>query len=546
VKGEKFSLGQSVNLFPVEITVDDFMGTNTLVVGQTRSGKSHLTRLLIEGMNGECSQFVFDREGEYVTLREQYDFVVIGDGWDINVSPAVAGELAKRLLAMNASAIIDLSSMKHKVDLEFVAHFIEGLMSLKTNEQSEAMLVFDEAHLLAAESKQTPCGDALLDIAKRGLKRGLFSVFTTQRLPEIAKGVVNQCNNAFTGRAVDIDAQRSAGRLRLNKAQVEQLHTLKRGEFFVAGPAVCDTAMLVKVSDTKTHAPDRKKWKDFKLAPAKGAILKALGELKAVEKEAVEKAKTVDELRTRIRELESKSGADPVEMQKLKQENATLHLDLKRIKWHETNTGEAIRKAIADLNSIVVDSGVSETVGPQIEVSTLPKSATSPKPFASSETYRSLGDYHGLPTGAERMLAFAATRHPHSVTRGQMVAYARISSKSSNVGKFLKLLTEANYLEAKGNGYAATELGCRILPNHEPLPDDPQSKLEAWKNRLAPGAVRMLETIFKHRKLERERVLDLADVSPTSSNAGKFFKQLQEYGLIVIEDGYCKMHEDYR
>ncbi|NUO19973.1 DUF87 domain-containing protein [bacterium] len=543
-------------MFPIEISVQDFMSTHSLIIGQTRSGKSHLTRLLIEQTHGKCSQFVFDREGEYVTLRERFDFVVIGEGWDFKASPAIAAELAVRLLRLGASAIIDLSSMKHKDDLEFVRGFVDGLMSLKLDEQREAMLVFDEVHLLAPEGKETACGNEIMNIAKRGLKRGMFAVFTTQRLPEVAKGVVLQSNNYFSGRVVDIDAARTAGRLRLNKSQVNMLQSLHRGEFFVAGPAIqgADNALLVTINDTITHAPNRRNWKDFRLAPAKGAVLAALGELKDVEQEVKEKAQTIEQLRTRIRELEQRPNVDTAEMTRLRTENAELHLDLRKANLWIERLIEGMRNARSDLQEFISEY---ESGGPEDEQESLSvvssgnldvagvKKFTSAVASGVGKKRERINGVH-LPTAAERMLAYAASRYPHSVTRGAMVAYARISSKSSNVGKFLKLLTEGGYLELKAYGYAATELGCKILPDHEPLPDDPDSKLQAWKKRLAPGAVRMLDAIHKHRKLDRERVLDIADVSPTSSNAGKFFKQLQEYGLIVIEDGYCQMHKDYR
>lgn len=555
--GELFPLGKSANMFPVEVNAQDFMSTHSLVIGQTRSGKSHLLRKLIESMFGRCPIIVFDREGEYVSLREKFGFVVIGEGWDFRASPALAGELAIRLLKLGASAIIDLSSLKHKDDLLFVSNFVDGLMSLKLDEQREAMLVFDEVHLLAPEGKDTPCGNAIMNIAKRGLKRGLFSVFATQRLPEVAKGVVLQSNNYFSGRVVDIDAARTAGRLRLNKYQVGELQKLHRGEFFVAGPAIQggDNALLVMIDDTVTHAPNRRNWKDFRLAPPKGAVLDALSELKDVEQEVAEKTQAIESLRAKIRELESRPAVDTEEMQRLRIENAELHIDVRKQGLWIERLIEGMRDARSDLQQFISEY---ESSGPgQDEVQTIkPKGmVVSSPPFVTSfeivkqnpldkSQGRMLGIH--LPTGAERMLAYAASRHPHSVTRGQMVAYARISSKSSNVQKFLKLLTESGYLELQATGYRATELGCKILPHHEPLPDDPASKLEAWKSRLAPGASRMLEAIHKHRKLDRERVLDIANVSPTSSNAGKFFKQLQDYGLIVIEDSYCQMHEDYR
>lgn len=516
-----FSIGVTPEGRSILVDRRDFMASNTLVFGQTRSGKSHTTRLLIEALSGHCPIFVFDREGEYVTLRDRFPFLLVGDGWDIDVAPENAGALAQKLLELGASAIIDLSTLQHKKDLLFVQNFVEGVMRLKTKDWRDAMFVFDEAQLLAPEGKETPCGNAVIDLAKRGLKRGFFSVVSTQRLPELSKAVVSQLDNAFTGRtSLDIDVARSGGRLQLSKERVASLRTLVRGQFYVAGVSIRTPevgAVLVNINDTVTHSPSRQD-RGAAIGPPTGKVLEAVQNLKTLETasntERTAYTKEQDLLKDQVRALSEELAAALGTLQRLRD---ILVEGPAALPLLNTDEKDGATKLIPQSVAEVVPAGEPDNAEP-------------------------------LRAGETRLLQAFVSFHPKAMTFKAALFQAGISTKSSNGPKFLRKLIAAGYVVRTGAGdstYRAQPAGLSIAGNWKPVPLDLQGRLKHWQERLEPSAAKLLEVIVKHtvsgKPLSVADALEAAQISPTSSNATKHFRTLQGYGLIERSQNY-KVH----
>src|SRR5690349_2082364 len=75
------------------------------VDARSGAGKSHALRLLLEQTHGKVQQLVIDLEGEFVSLREKFDYVICAPtGGDADAHPGTAALLARRLLENNASA----------------------------------------------------------------------------------------------------------------------------------------------------------------------------------------------------------------------------------------------------------------------------------------------------------------------------------------------------------------------------------------------------------------------------------------------------------
>lgn len=86
-------------------------------------------RRILEQSHGKVQQIVIDLEGEFSTLREQYDYLLCGKGGDVPASPKTAGLLAKKILKLNASAIIDLYELPHHDRKRFVRLFLESMIN---------------------------------------------------------------------------------------------------------------------------------------------------------------------------------------------------------------------------------------------------------------------------------------------------------------------------------------------------------------------------------------------------------------------------------
>src|ERR1700686_1347554 len=92
----------------VSIDLPTLLDTRLLVQANSGGGKSWLLRRLLEQAHGKGQQIGIDLEGEFATLREKYDYVLAGKEGDTPADPKSAALLARKLLELNVSAIIDL------------------------------------------------------------------------------------------------------------------------------------------------------------------------------------------------------------------------------------------------------------------------------------------------------------------------------------------------------------------------------------------------------------------------------------------------------
>src|SRR5438067_3009783 len=90
------------------IDLPTLLDTRLLVQANSGGGKSWLLRRILEQSHGKVQQIVIDLEGEFATLREKYDYVLAGKEGDTPTDPRSADLLAKKILELQVSAIIDL------------------------------------------------------------------------------------------------------------------------------------------------------------------------------------------------------------------------------------------------------------------------------------------------------------------------------------------------------------------------------------------------------------------------------------------------------
>src|SRR5712675_1506054 len=108
----------------VGIDLPSLLDTRLLVQANSGGGKSWLLRRLLEQSHGKVQQIVIDLEGEFATLREKYDYVLAGKDGDTPAEPRSAYLLAKRLLELNVSTIIDLYELHYQDRKQFVRLFL--------------------------------------------------------------------------------------------------------------------------------------------------------------------------------------------------------------------------------------------------------------------------------------------------------------------------------------------------------------------------------------------------------------------------------------
>ena len=244
---------------PVKIDIEELLATRLLVQGNSGSGKSHLLRRLLEESAGIVQQVVIDPEGDFVSLAEAFGHVVI-DG------AAYAGteitRLGARIRQHRASVVLALDGLELEAQMRCAAQFLAALFDAPREQWYPALVVVDEAQMFAPAAAGEVSDEvrrlslaAMTNLMCRGRKRGLAGVIATQRLAKLAKNVAAEASNFLMGRTfLDIDMQRAADLLGMERRQAETIRDLERGRFLGLGPAISRRPVPVRIGTVRTGA----------------------------------------------------------------------------------------------------------------------------------------------------------------------------------------------------------------------------------------------------------------------------------------------------
>jgi len=244
---------------PVHVNVQELLATRLLVQGNSGSGKSHLLRRLLEESAGLVQQVVIDPEGDFVTLSDAYNHVVINAG-DYNEREIAT--MGARIREHRASIILSLDALDIEAQMSCAAAFLNALFDAPREHWFPALVVVDEAQMFApsasgdvSDAVRRASLAAMTNLMCRGRKRGLAGAIATQRLAKLAKNVAAEASNFLMGRTfLDIDMARAADLLGMERRQAEQIRDLERGSFLGLGPAISRRPVSVRIGTTQTHS----------------------------------------------------------------------------------------------------------------------------------------------------------------------------------------------------------------------------------------------------------------------------------------------------
>jgi len=243
----------------VHVNVQELLATRLLVQGNSGSGKSHLLRRLLEESAGLVQQVVIDPEGDFVTLSDAYNHVVINAG-DYNEREIAT--MGARIREHRASIILSLDALDIEAQMSCAAAFLNALFDAPREHWFPALVVVDEAQMFApsasgdvSDAVRRASLAAMTNLMCRGRKRGLAGAIATQRLAKLAKNVAAEASNFLMGRTfLDIDMARAADLLGMERRQAEQIRDLERGSFLGLGPAISRRPVSVRIGTTQTHS----------------------------------------------------------------------------------------------------------------------------------------------------------------------------------------------------------------------------------------------------------------------------------------------------
>lgn len=240
------------------LDLEELLATRLLVQGNSGSGKSHLLRRLLEQSAPWVQHCVIDPEGDFVTLADKYGHVVV----EAERTEAELTRIAGRVRQHRVSTVLNLEGLDLEQQMRAAAAFLGGMFDADRDHWYPVLVVVDEAQLFApavagdvSEEARKLCLGAMANLMSRGRKRGLAGVIATQRLAKLAKNVAAEASNFLMGRTfLDIDMQRAADLLGMERRQAEAFRDLQRGHFIALGPALSRKPLPITIGPVETSA----------------------------------------------------------------------------------------------------------------------------------------------------------------------------------------------------------------------------------------------------------------------------------------------------
>lgn len=578
--GHNLENGRTIN-----IDVQRVVEGRLLFQANSGGGKSYALRKFCEVTHGKVQQIILDVEGEFASLREKFDYILVGKDGDIPVNLRASELLAKRLLELNTSAIIDLYELKHHERKRFVRNFLDSLINSPKELWHPCLVIIDECHIFAPEktSGESESLDSVKDLATRGRKRGFALVAATQRLSKLNKDVVAELNTKLIGRSsLDVDMKRAAFELGFtDKKDILSLRSMNKGEFYAFGPALTNEVTKIKVDKVLTTHPEAgKTYQKTKSAPAE-KVKRVLEKLKDLPVEAEEELKTQEDLKRKIIELKREIGT-------LKRAKTTQQIDKNLLKeQYERGFKDATKqrndKLPTIINSINNEIKIIDSLKRQFEpnlkktienlsyilgsveslkqVSTpkisnpVPKQARKILPGAgivsSADIQRGQQmqnefekvDTELIGAGPMKILNAIAQFDPNPISIYQTGTFAGYSVGSGTWTNYISILKKNYLINKSGKMLSLTDQGRELTKGIEPLPTDPDSLLSIWKDKLPAGPAKILQVLFDSYPDSVERT-ELAERSGYAYGSGtwtNYISILRRNHLIEDDAGNYKV-----
>ncbi len=559
----------------IKINLAKLIDTRMLITANSGAGKSWAIRKLLEETHGEVQQIVLDIEGEFRTLREKYDYILIGKDGDMPTSLKSAELLAIKLLELKTSAIIDLYELKHEERKRFVKLFLNAMVNAPKELWHPCLVVVDEAHIFVPEKGESEASGAVIDLMTRGRKRGFCGIIATQRLSKLHKDAGAETNNKMIGRcSLDIDMKRGSEELGFTtKEQMRELRTLEAGEFFVFGTAISNEVKKGKVGNVQTTHPKAgsRQLTERKL-PSSSKIKEVLQKLANLPQEAEKELKTKQDMQNEINRLKndlrhkskvmmtdnnSTSQAHDIGFKKGFIEAEKKYIKL--IKNEQTNQNIFTNKLLEGINNINKTTAILLSTKKKTFDLELPKpqvtsqlryshsliSSLPTKWKALKEERNVSGDISGaskLREGAMRMLK--AIVMFGEASREKIRTIARISNPTT-FSTYIQDLIRNGWITEHNRILSPTQEGTDNAGNVDDLPTDTESLVNMWSNYFREGASRMLKIVVNQypNEITREELQSQAEIiNPTTFST--YLQELKRNGLIKLSGRNIKASEE--
>ena len=569
------SIGKTETGEDISIDLERLLETRALLTASSGGGKSYTLRKTIEESYGKVQIVVIDVEGEFSTLREKFDFLLIGNkaqGADIQADVKTAELLAKKIMELRISAIIDLYELKHHERIRFVKLFLDSMINAPKELWHPVMLVIDEIHNFCPEKGkgEAESSTAVIDIATRGRKRGIGLIGATQRISKFNKDAAAELLNKIIGLTnLDVDRKRAADEIGFtNKEDIRSLRDMETGHFYFIGSAISKVLVKGKIGAVQTSHPKIGQ-RNVEVPKMTENIKKILSKLTDLPQEAEKELKDKQDMMRHIRELEAEIRKKPIHVD-------TKHVDKYKLLVDELNRrGADISKELQKQKSVnlklvssleqigklagqivIIEKTYQSTpISHPLEEKTVKWNPIIPKSEPSQQA-EPLADTMSLTEPTEptfgrcerSILKFLALREGKSFTKTQIGAMTNYSANSGGFNNALSKLKIAGLIRASGNSITinSEEINqvIEILGDEYNAPE--QNALESWLNRLGLCPKKIYQILLEHpaESFTKEQLGEMTGYSANSGGFNNALSNLCTLGLAVRSGGQIALNQE--
>lgn len=104
----------------ITIHLPKLISTRLLIQANSGGGKSWLIRRLLEQTYGKVQQIVIDLEGEFSTLRDKYDYLLVGKDGEITGYSHGSGGFNNAISKLNSLGLIEKDNSHIKLNQELL------------------------------------------------------------------------------------------------------------------------------------------------------------------------------------------------------------------------------------------------------------------------------------------------------------------------------------------------------------------------------------------------------------------------------------------
>lgn len=544
------TLGRTKEGISIGLDIEQLLRSRLLVQASSGGGKSSLMRLIAEH-TGNTQFFVLDPEGEFFTLREEVKgLLIVGQRGDLQADPKTAKVLARRLLEIGASAVIDLSDLQLPQRRQYVRFFIESLMSAPQSLQHDLLIFIDESHMFCPERS---AGDAestaaVIDLMSRGRKRKFAGILATQRLSKLHKDAAAECANVLIGRTtLDVDQKRAIDMLGMSSGDRRTLRDLAVGEFFGFGPALDHPGVVqLRALLPATKEPQRGA-NSTRVAPASSQVQRMITELTDLAKKDEDKPVTIEDAEITISKLRRELNAKPkpeADEAKIAERVATA---LTRRDGHWQGLLSIYEKAFKDLQAqnvkahkILTDAiglGLPDVTNTSANVTNPPKPVTNAAQSARKATVslpaKNLATSgEPLPKAERKILTVLAQRHPRTTGKKQLAVLTEYKHSGGGFNNALGSLRSKGYAVGS-DPIEITDDGLMALGEYTPLPTG-LDLVEYWLPQFGKAERAILSTVRDAypNSISKSDLASTAGYEVTGGGFNNALGKLRTYELI--------------